>query len=79
MTSLNVVPKQRLTAKETSIANCEVLDEKHCIAVQGFFCRHYYKLVTLVLRKQPCCLPSLVVKNKPGKLVTSLHRLFPVC
>ena len=27
MTSLNVVPKQRLTAKETSIANCEVLDQ----------------------------------------------------
>ena len=37
MTSLNVVPKQRLTAKETSIANCEVLDEKYRIAVQGIF------------------------------------------
>ena len=37
MTSLNVVSKQRLTAKETSIANCEVLDEKHRIAVQGIF------------------------------------------
>ena len=35
MTSLNVVRKRRLTAKETSIANCEVLDEKHRIAVQG--------------------------------------------
>ena len=37
MTSLNGVRKQRLTAKETSIANCEVLDEKYLIAVQGIF------------------------------------------
>ena len=37
MTSLNGVRKRRLTAKEPSIANCEVLDEKYCIAVQGFF------------------------------------------
>ena len=43
MTSLNGVRKRRLTAKETSIANCEVLDEKYRIAVQGIFCRHYYK------------------------------------
>ena len=28
MTSLNGVRKRRLTAKETSIANCEVLDKK---------------------------------------------------
>ena len=26
-----------LIAKETSVANCEVLDEKHRIAVQGIF------------------------------------------
>ena len=31
------VRKRRLTAKETSIANCEVLDEKCRIAVQGIF------------------------------------------
>ena len=37
MTSLNAVRKRRLTAKETSIANCEVLDEKYRIAVQGIF------------------------------------------
>ena len=37
MTSLNGVRKRRLTVKETSIANCEVLDEKHRIAVQGIF------------------------------------------
>ena len=37
MTSLNGVHKRRLTAKETSIfiANCEVLDKKYCIPVQG--------------------------------------------
>ena len=37
MTSLNGVRKRRLTAKETSIANCKVLDEKYRIAVQGIF------------------------------------------
>ena len=37
MTSLNGVRKRRLTGKETSIANCEVLDEKYCIATQGIF------------------------------------------
>ena len=38
MTSLNGVRKRRLTAaKETSIADCEVLDEKYGIAVQGIF------------------------------------------
>ena len=37
MTSLNGVRKWRLTAKESSIANCEVLDEKYRIAVQGIF------------------------------------------
>ena len=37
MTSLNGVHKRMLTAKETSIANCEVLDEKYRIAVQGVF------------------------------------------
>ena len=38
MTFLNGARKRRLIAKETSIANCEVLDEKHCmIAVQGIF------------------------------------------
>ena len=37
MSSLNGVRERRLTAKETSIANCEVLDEKYRIAVQGIF------------------------------------------
>ena len=37
MTFLNGVHKRRLIAKETSIANCEVLDEKYRIAVQGVF------------------------------------------
>ena len=54
MPFLSGVRKRRLIAKETSIANCEVLDEKHRIAVQEIF------------------FPSLFVKNKPGKLVSSL-------
>ena len=37
MTSLNGVSKRTLIAKESSIANCEVLDEKYRIAVQGIF------------------------------------------
>ena len=37
MTFLNGVRKRRLIAKETSIAKCEVLDEKYRIAVQGIF------------------------------------------
>ena len=38
MTFLSGVRKRWLIAKETSIANCEVLDEKHrMIAVQGIF------------------------------------------
>ena len=37
MTFLNEVRKRKPIVKETSIANCEVLDEKHCISVQGIF------------------------------------------
>ena len=37
MTFLNGVRKRRLIAKETSIANREVIDEKQRIAVQGIF------------------------------------------
>ena len=37
MTSLNGVHKRRLTAKETLITHCEVLDKKYRIAVQGIF------------------------------------------
>ena len=38
MTFLSGVRKRWLIVKETSIANCEVLDEKHrTIAVQGIF------------------------------------------
>ena len=40
MTPLNGVHKRRLIAKETSIANCEVLDQNYRIAVQGIFSVH---------------------------------------
>ena len=40
MTSLNGVRKRRLTEKENLNANCEVLDEKYRIAVQGIFSVH---------------------------------------
>ena len=72
MTSLNGVRKRRLTAKETSIsiASCEVLDEKYRIAVEGIFVGIIIKAGGL--REQTGCLPSLFVKYKPGKLVSSL-------
>ena len=37
MTSLHGVRKQSLIAKETSIANCEVLDEKYCMLFKDIF------------------------------------------
>ena len=37
LASLNGARKWRLTAKDSSIASCEVLDEKYRIAVQGIF------------------------------------------
>ena len=61
MTSLNGVRKRRVTAKETSIANCEVVDKKYRIAVQGIFSVH--RLVVLL---------RFLFKKKPRKLVSSL-------
>ena len=37
MTSLNGIRRRRLIVKETSVTNFEVLNEKHCNAVQGIF------------------------------------------
>ena len=48
MTSLNGVRKPRLTAKETSIANCEVVGEKYRIAVQGIFVGASLKVTDLL-------------------------------
>ena len=80
MTFLNGVHKRRLIAKETSIANCEVLDEKHCMAVQGIFVGIIIKAGGASVKvKLTCCLPSLFVKSKPGKLVSSHVWLFAVC
>ena len=61
--------------KETSIANCEVLDEKYCIAVQGIFS------VGIIikaggLRSQTGCLPLLFVKNNQEN---RCPRLLVVC
>ena len=63
MTSLNGVRKRRLTAKETSIDNCEVLDENYRIAVQGIYVGI---IITDWLFAFAFC------KYKPGKLVSSL-------
>ena len=63
MTSLNGVRKRRLTAKETSIANCEVLDEKYRIAVQGIFVGIIKKAsgAGLKIKQESWCPRSLTV------------------
>ena len=59
MTSLNGERKRRLTAKETSIANCEVLDEKYRIAVQGIFVGIIIKAGGLLGNRLVVCLRFL--------------------
>ena len=81
MTSLNGVRKRRLTAKETSIANCEVLDEKHRIAVQGIFVGIIIKAGDASVKVTDLMFAFAFCKKqiKPGKLVSSLVWLFAVC
>ena len=81
MTSLNGVRKRRLTAKETSIANCEVLDEKHRIAVQGIFVGIIIKAGGASVKVTDLMFAFAFCKKqiKPGKLVSSLVWLFAVC
>ena len=73
-TSLNGVLKRRLTAKGTSVTNCEVLqlvlDEKYRIAVQRIFCRHYYTLGALVLTDLLFAFAFCKKKKKTGKLIS---------
>ena len=81
MTSLNGVRKRRLTAKETSIANCEVLDEKHRIAVQGIFVGIIIKAGGASVKVTDLMFAFAFCKKqiKPGKLVSSLVWLSAVC
>ena len=81
MTSLNGVRKRRLIAKETSIANCEVLDEKHRIAVQGIFVGIIIKAGDASVKVTDLMFAFAFCKKqlKPGKLVSSLVWLFAVC
>ena len=71
MISLNRVHKRRITAKETSIASCEVLDEKYHIVVQGIFVGIIIKASAASLKVKDL-LAFAFCKNKPGKLVCSL-------
>ena len=50
MNFLNGVRKRSLIAKETSIANCEVLDEKHRIAVQGIYADLHKTNVVIIIK-----------------------------
>ena len=73
MTSLNGVRKRRLTAKETSIANCEVLDEKYRIAVQGIFVGIIIKAGGASVKVTDLFAFAFCKKMKiPGKLESSL-------
>ena len=72
MISLNGVHKRRITAKETSIASCEVLDEKYHTVVQGIFVRIIIKACAASLKVKDLLFAFTFCKNKPGKLVSSL-------
>ena len=72
MTSLNRVRKWRLTAKETSIANCEALDEKYLIVIQGIFVGIIIKAGGASLKVTDLLFAFAFVRNKPGKLVSLL-------
>ena len=73
--------KRRLIGKETSIANCEVLDEKHRIAVQGIFVGIIIKAGGASVKVTDLMFAFAFCKKqiKPGKLVSSLVWLFAVC
>ena len=81
MTFLNGVRKRKLITKETSIANCEVLDEKHRIAVQGIFVGIIIKAGDASVKVTDLMFAFAFCKKqiKPGKLVSSLVWLFAVC
>ena len=67
------VCKLSLTAKETSIANCEVLDEKYGIAVQGIFVGIIIKAGGASFKVKDLLFSfAFIIRNKPGKLVSSL-------
>ena len=70
--------KRRLIAKETSIANCEVLDEKHCMAVQGIFVGIIVKAGGASVKVTDLLFAFAFSKSEPGKLVSSLVWLFAV-
>ena len=72
MTSLNEVRKRRLTAKETSIANCEVFDRKYRIAVQGVFVDIIIKAGGASLKVKDLFAFTFCKKYKPGKLVLAV-------
>ena len=62
-----------LFSKETSIANCEVLDEKHRIAFQGIFVGIIIKAGGASVQVTDLLAFAFCKKmNKPGKLVSSL-------
>ena len=68
--SQNMVCKRRLTAKETSIPSCEVLDEKYRIAFQGMFVGIIIKASAASLKVTDLLFTFAFCKKKPGKLVS---------
>ena len=73
MTSLNGIRRRRLIAKETSVTNCEVLDEKHCNAVQGIFVGIIIKAGGASLKVTDLLFAfTFCKKYNPGKLVLAV-------
>ena len=81
ITFLNGVRKRRLIAKETSIANCEVLDEKHRIAVQGIFVGIIIKAGDASVKVTDLMFAFAFCKKQTTKtgVLARLNWLFAVC
>ena len=72
MTFLNWVSKRRLTAKETSIASCEVLDVTfNRIVVQGIFVGIIIKAVAASLKVTDFLFTFTFCKKNNQKLLSS--------
>ena len=79
MTSLNGVRKRRLTAKETSIANLEVLVEKYRTALLGIFVGIIIKAGGANLKVTDLLFAVAFFKKETRKTGVLARWLFAVC
>ena len=79
MTVLNGIRKRRIIAKETSIAKCEALDEKHRITVQGISVGIIIKAGGASVKVIDLLFAFAFCKQKTRKTGVLAHWLFAVC